>query len=89
MYKMNVNKIRNIIVQLAKMPDIIYEYDKYIICKYVFQDYTIIFKFTDEHVFITYLLNGNTYINDEIISLYDTEYMNIVISEYASRIEEA
>lgn len=89
MYKMNVNKIRNIIVQLDKMPDIIYEYDKYIICKYVFQDYTIIFKFTDEHVFITYLLNGNTYINDEIISLYDTEYMNIVISEYASRIKEA
>lgn len=89
MYKMNVNKIRNIIVQLDKMPDIIYEYDKYIICKYVFQDYTIIFKFTDEHVFITYLFNGNTYINDEIISLYDTEYMNIVISEYASRIEEA
>lgn len=87
MYKMNVNRIRNIIVQLDKTPDSIYEYDTHVVCGYNFKNYHVLFNFTDEHVFITYIYEDSTYINDEIISIYDIKYMNIVISEHASRVE--
>ena len=82
MYKVNINKIRDVIVQLIIRPKIIREYDKHVTCVFVNNDdYSVlIFDLTDERVIITYD-NGE----QERVLISDIEYMNIVISDFASR----
>ena len=89
MYKMNVNMIRRVIVKIGKLPNHIREYDDHILCCYDFTNECIILDFTDEHIFITYCKNGIRSVNDEIISIYDSEYIHNILLEYASREEKA
>ena len=86
MYKITINRIRDIIVQLVPMPTMIKEYDKHVSCFYIFHKNYIIFDFTEQHVSITYFQDGEFFKDAEIIPIYDIEYMNIVISDFASRI---
>lgn len=82
MYKVNINKIRDVIVQLIIRPTMIKEYDKHVTCTFVNKDdcSILIFDFTDERVIIAYD-NGE----QERVLITDIEYMNIVISYFASR----
>lgn len=89
MYRVNINRIRNIIVQLNPMPNMIKEYDTHVSCSYIFNNKYIILDFKDDIVKITYFKDGNLFKDDEIMPNYHIGYMNIVLSDFASRIEKS
>lgn len=82
MYKININKIREIIVNLVKKPDSINEYSTYVLCAFG-DDRELEFKIDDNSCII--FTRKKDYVDKEIIKPNDLDYMNSIIEEFVSR----
>lgn len=77
MYKININKIRALIVQLTIKPSNIKEYDTHVDC--IYNDDLIL---TIDNNKVIIINKTNSYDDIEVVKITDLEYMNIVISDY-------